>query len=72
MPDLAVSAPSAGVSNVCEVESVPLLVRNEECMHEMHPAYCKQSKTGQWESLGMMLVGTHARLAHLLSSPMYN
>ena len=33
-PYLVVSAPSAGVSNVCEVKNVPLLVQNEEHMHE--------------------------------------
>ena len=37
MPDLVVSTPSAGVSNVREVESVPLLVQNKERMREMRP-----------------------------------
>ena len=27
-PDLVVSAPSAGFSNICEVKSVPLMVQN--------------------------------------------
>ena len=33
---LVVSAPSTGVSNVCEAKNVPLQIRNEECMREMH------------------------------------
>ena len=32
---LVVSAPSAGVLNVCEVKNVPLLVQSEERIHEM-------------------------------------
>ena len=35
-PYLVVSAPSTGVSNVCEVKNVPLLVQNEERVREMH------------------------------------
>ena len=35
-PYLVVSAPSAGVSNVCEAKNVPLLVQNEEQIREMH------------------------------------
>ena len=34
-PCLVVSAPSAGVSNICETTNVPLLVQNEECVHKM-------------------------------------
>ena len=34
-PHLVVSAPSAGSINVCEVKNILLLVRNEECVHEM-------------------------------------
>ena len=37
MPDLVVSAPSAGVSNSRKVKSVPLLVQNKERMCEMRP-----------------------------------
>ena len=37
MPDLVVSASSAGVSNVREAESVPLLLQNEEHVREMRP-----------------------------------
>jgi len=37
MPDLVVSAPSAGVSNVRKSESVSLLVQNEEHVREMRP-----------------------------------
>ena len=33
---LLVSAPSGGVSNIHEVKNVPLLVQNEERIHEMH------------------------------------
>ena len=35
-PHLVVSAPSTGVSNVCEAKNVLLLVQNEECVCEMH------------------------------------
>ena len=40
---LIVSAPSAGVSNVCEVKNIPLLVRNKEWMCKMQEIYkvCK-------------------------------
>ena len=32
---LVVSAPSGEVLNVREVKNVPLIVQNEECVHEM-------------------------------------
>ena len=34
-PYLVVSAPSAGVSNVCEAKNVPLLVQNEKHVRKM-------------------------------------
>ena len=36
-PFLVLSVPSAGVSNIHQVKNTLLLVRNEECMREMHP-----------------------------------
>ena len=33
---LVVSAPNGGVSNVCKAKNVPLQVRNEEHVCEMH------------------------------------
>ena len=49
-PSLAVSAPSAGVLNVREVENVPLLVHDKECVCKMH--------SSDWEPLLSPFVDT--------------
>ena len=89
---LVISAPSAGVSNVCKARNIPLLVQKDELVCEMRSLnggalpqsvylgrhwhrlqnemdqafpfcfciYCKWSKTGWWEGLGMRLKPTQA------------